>query len=163
MRDSPDVRPPKAARSARSRNTNSAPPDSPVMSDTMRAVEVPESGADFDVVEKSVPEPDADEVRISVEACGVCHSDEMTKEGVYPRIEFPRVPGHEVVGHIDAVGDDVDEWSEGERVGVGWHGGHCFTCEACRRGDFINCENAEVTGIDFDCSVECKTASVLEL
>jgi len=118
--------------------------------DTMRAVEVPEAGADFDVTEKPVPEPESDEVRVAVEACGVCHSDEMTKEGVYPRIEYPRVPGHEVVGRVDGVGDDVTEWEEGERVGVGWHGGHCFTCDACRRGDFINCENAEVTGIDFD-------------
>ncbi|GGL26766.1 alcohol dehydrogenase [Halarchaeum grantii] len=120
------------------------------MSDTMRAVEVPEAGAEFETVEKPIPEPGPEEVRIDVEACGVCHSDEMTKEGVYPRIEYPRVPGHEVVGRVDAVGDDVTEWEAGDRVGVGWHGGHCFTCDACRRGDFINCENAEVTGIDFD-------------
>ncbi|WP_049934072.1 alcohol dehydrogenase [Halarchaeum acidiphilum] len=116
----------------------------------MRAVEVPEAGADFEVTEKPVPEPAADEVRVAIEACGVCHSDEITKEGLYPRIEFPRVPGHEVVGYVDAVGADVTEWEAGERVGVGWHGGHCFTCEACRRGDFINCENADVTGLDFD-------------
>ncbi|WP_435099901.1 alcohol dehydrogenase [Halarchaeum sp. P4] len=120
------------------------------MSETMRAVEVPEAGADFEVVEREVPTPGPEAVRIAVEACGVCHSDEMTKEGVYPRIEFPRTPGHEVVGRIDAVGADVTEWAEGDRVGVGWHGGHCFTCEACRRGDFINCEHADVTGIDFD-------------
>ncbi|MGB9987519.1 alcohol dehydrogenase [Salarchaeum japonicum] len=116
----------------------------------MRAVQVPEAGGEFDVVETAVPDPDADEVRVAVDACGVCHSDAMAKEGLAPGIDYPRVPGHEVVGRVDAVGDDVTEWSEGDRVGVGWHGGHCFTCEACRRGDFINCENADVTGLDFD-------------
>ncbi|MEE6209096.1 alcohol dehydrogenase [Salarchaeum sp. III] len=116
----------------------------------MRAVQVPDAGGDFEVVERGIPEPDADEVRIAVDACGVCHSDEITKDGLRPGIEYPRIPGHEVVGRIDAVGDDVTEWREGDRVGVGWHGGHCFTCEACRRGDFINCENADVTGLDFD-------------
>jgi len=120
------------------------------MSETMRAVAVPDAGEEFDVVERDVPEPGPDEVRVAVDACGVCHSDEITKEGAYPRIDYPRIPGHEVVGRVDAVGDDVTEWEAGERVGVGWHGGHCFECPACRRGDFINCENAAVTGIDFD-------------
>jgi D-arabinose 1-dehydrogenase-like Zn-dependent alcohol dehydrogenase len=116
----------------------------------MRAVRVPEPGADFEVVETDVPEPAADEVRVEVEACGVCHSDAFVKEGQWPGVDYPRVPGHEVAGYVDAVGDDVEEWAEGDRVGVGWHGGHCFTCEPCRRGDFIACENAAVTGIDYD-------------
>ncbi|MFB6078843.1 MAG: alcohol dehydrogenase [Halarchaeum sp.] len=120
------------------------------MSETMRAVEVPDAGEEFRVVERDVPDPGPEEVRIAVEACGVCHSDEITKEGVYPRITYPRIPGHEVVGRVDAVGEDVTEWEAGERVGVGWHGGHCFTCEACRRGEFVKCENASVTGLDFD-------------
>ncbi|MFC4357573.1 alcohol dehydrogenase [Halobium salinum] len=116
----------------------------------MRAVQVPEPGADFEVVETEIPDPAADEVRIEVEACGVCHSDVFVKEGQWPGVEYPRVPGHEIAGYVDAVGDDVTEWNEGDRVGVGWHGGHCFTCEPCRRGDFIACENAGVTGISFD-------------
>ena len=118
--------------------------------ETMRAVQVPEPGGDFELVERPVPDPEPDEVRIAVDACGVCHSDVYVKEGSFPGIDYPRTPGHEVAGRIDAVGEDVDAWSPDERVGVGWHGGHCFTCEACRRGDFINCENSEVTGISFD-------------
>ncbi|GGL51797.1 alcohol dehydrogenase catalytic domain-containing protein [Halocalculus aciditolerans] len=116
----------------------------------MLAAQVPDAGDAFDVVEKPVPEPGEDEVRVAVDACGVCHSDEITKEGLRPGIEYPRVPGHEVVGRVDAVGENVTEWSAGDRVGVGWHGGHCFTCDACREGNFIACENAEVTGISFD-------------
>lgn len=117
---------------------------------TMKAVQVSEAGADFEVIEKDIPEPDASEVRVKVEACGICHSDIFAKEGTYPGIEYPRVPGHEVAGRIDAVGEGVTGWEAGQRVGVGWHGGHCFECEPCREGDFINCENGKVTGISFD-------------
>jgi D-arabinose 1-dehydrogenase-like Zn-dependent alcohol dehydrogenase len=89
-------------------------------------------------------------VRVAVDACGVCHSDAFLKDGQWPGVDYPRIPGHEIVGHIDAVGERVEAWEAGERVGVGWHGGHCFTCEPCRRGDFIACENGEVTGFDHD-------------
>ena len=116
----------------------------------MRAARVPEAGGDFELVDVPVPTPAADEVRVRVEACGICHSDAFVKEGTFPGIDYPRVPGHEVAGVVDAVGADVDQWAEGDRVGVGWHGGHCFTCEACRTGDFVNCENGLVTGISFD-------------
>jgi len=115
----------------------------------MRAARVPEAGADFEVVDVETPEPEPGEVRIDVDACGICHSDAFVKEGAYP-IDYPRVPGHEVAGRVDAVGDDVTAWSEGDRVGVGWHGGHCFDCAACRRGDFQQCENAQITGIAYD-------------
>ncbi len=120
------------------------------MSDTMRAAVVPEAGADFEVVERTVPDPGPTEVRVAVDACGICHSDAFVKEGTFPGVSYPRVPGHEVVGHVDAVGEDVTAWSEGDRVGAGWHGGHCFTCDPCRRGDFLQCENAEITGLSFD-------------
>ncbi|SEO25684.1 Zinc-binding dehydrogenase [Halogranum amylolyticum] len=116
----------------------------------MRAAHITEAGGEFEVVDVDVPEPAADEVRVEVEACGICHSDAYVVEGEWPGLEYPQVPGHEVAGRVDAVGEDVDEWTEGDRVGVGWHGGHCFTCEPCRRGDFINCENASVTGISYD-------------
>ena len=116
----------------------------------MKAARVPDAGADFEIVDMPVPDPADNEVRIRVEACGICHSDAFVKEGTFPGIDYPRVPGHEVAGVIDAVGDEVTQWAEGDRVGVGWHGGHCFTCEACRSGDFVNCENAQVTGISFD-------------
>lgn len=116
----------------------------------MKAVQVAEPGAPFDVVELDVPEPGPGQVRIEVEACGICHSDAFVKEGTMPNIPYPRVPGHEVVGRVDKVGDGVDLWEEGQRVGVGWHGGHCFDCEPCREGDFIQCENGQITGIHFD-------------
>lgn len=116
----------------------------------MKAVQVPSPGADFEVVEREIPEPGAGQVRIRVQACGVCHSDVITKEGVIPGISYPRVPGHEVAGVIDAVGPNVSAWEKGERVGVGWHGGQDGTCLACRRGDFINCANAEICGISYD-------------
>ena len=107
------------------------------MTDTMRAAVVPEPGAEFELVERDVPEPGPEEVRVAVEACGICRSDEFVVEGSYPGVSYPRVPGHEIAGTVDAVGDDVDAWSAGERVGAGWHGGHCFTCEPCRRGQFL--------------------------
>ncbi|WP_160134958.1 alcohol dehydrogenase [Halococcus salsus] len=116
----------------------------------MRAVQVSEPEADFEVVERDVPEPGPEEVRVAVDACGVCHSDAFLKEGQWPGVEYPRTPGHEVIGHVDAVGERVESFAEGDRVGVGWHGGHCFTCEPCRRGDFIACENGDVTGFDHD-------------
>src|SRR5207244_7248928 len=92
----------------------------------------------------------AGEVRVKVEACGICHSDSLVKEGLWPGLQYPRVPGHEIAGRIDAVGENVTAWARGQRVWVGWHGGHCFVCEQCRRGDFAMCVNRKVTGIDFD-------------
>jgi D-arabinose 1-dehydrogenase-like Zn-dependent alcohol dehydrogenase len=102
------------------------------------------------MVEREIPQPDAGQVRIKVQACGVCHSDLFTKEGVWPGIEYPRVPGHEVAGVIDELGDGVSEWHKGQRAGVGWHGGHDGTCVACRRGDFRNCRNLKIAGISYD-------------
>jgi alcohol dehydrogenase/propanol-preferring alcohol dehydrogenase len=116
----------------------------------MKAVQVQEAGGELHVVDLDVPEPGAGEVRIEVHACGICHSDAFVKDGTFPGLAYPRVPGHEVTGVVDAVGDDVTMWSEGDRVGVGWHGGHDFTCPSCRDGDFVNCENAQITGISFD-------------
>lgn len=116
----------------------------------MKAARIVKAGGDFELVERDVPEPGARQVRVKVDACGVCHSDVFVKEGLWPGIQFPRVPGHEVGGRIDAVGAEVAEWKEGQRVGVGWHGGHCFICDPCRRGDFAMCVNRKVTGIDFD-------------
>ncbi len=116
----------------------------------MKAVQVPKPGADFEVVEREIPQPGPGWVRIRVQACGVCHSDVMTKEGLFPGISYPRVPGHEVAGVIDEVGTGVQDWKKGERVGVGWHGGQDGTCLACRRGDFVNCENVMVCGISYD-------------
>src|SRR4051794_36458101 len=117
---------------------------------TMYAVQVPRPGADFEVVQREIPEPGPGQVRIQVRACGVCHSDVITKEGGLPGISYPRVPGHEVAGVIDAVGAGVTSWKRGERVGVGWHGGQDGTCLACRRGDFINCASALICGISYD-------------
>src|SRR5579872_2047731 len=116
----------------------------------MKAAQVPKPGADFEIVERDIPKPTAGEVRIKVQACGVCHSDVFTKEGQWPGIQYPRVPGHEIVGIVDELGADVSEWKKGQRVGVGWHGGHDGTCRACRRGDFRNCENLKVPGISYD-------------
>lgn len=116
----------------------------------MKAVQVPAAGADFQIVEREIPEPGAGQVRIKVQACGICHSDELTKEGHWPGIQYPRVPGHEVAGVVDALGAGVSTWREGQRVGVGWHGGHDNTCPQCRRGDFINCRNQKVAGISYD-------------
>src|SRR3989441_8130324 len=116
----------------------------------MKAVQVSKAGGDFEVIEREIPEPGARQVRIRVQACGICHSDVITKEGLFPGISYPRVPGHEVAGVIDAVGTDVKDWKKGERVGVGWHGGQDGTCPACRKGDFLNCQNAMVCGISYD-------------
>lgn len=118
----------------------------------IRVVQVPSAGADFELVERDTPEPGRGEVRVKVQACGVCHSDMFTKEGAWPGLEFPRVPGHEVAGVVDALGEDAERWgySVGDRVGVGWFGGNCHHCEPCRRGDFISCENLEISGITYD-------------
>lgn len=116
----------------------------------MKVVQVPKPGAAFEIVEREIPEPGPGQVRVKVNACGICHSDVLTKEGLYPGIQYPRSPGHEISGRIDAVGPGVKQWKSGQRVGVGWHGGHCFVCENCRRGDFILCVNGKVTGIHFD-------------
>src|SRR5438132_12275544 len=116
----------------------------------MRVVQVAKAGADFELVEREIPQPGAGQVRIHVQACGICHSDVITKEGLLPGIVYPRVPGHEVAGVIDEVGAGVTLWRKGQRVGVGWHGGQDGTCLACRRGDFANCTNLKVSGISFD-------------
>src|SRR3989440_4303200 len=116
----------------------------------MKVAQVPAPGADFQIVEREIPKPGAGHVRIKVQACGVCHSDALTKEGLWPGIQYPRVPGHEVVGIIDEGGDGVSEWTKGQRVGVGWHGGQDGTCTACRRGDFGNCRNHKIAGISYD-------------
>ncbi len=116
----------------------------------MKAVQVGQAGGPFERVERPVPEPGPGEVRLRVEACGICHSDAFVKEGTFPGIAYPRVPGHEVAGSVDAVGPDVTGWQVGERVAVGWHGGHCGECDRCRRGDFLTCAGAEITGITRD-------------
>jgi D-arabinose 1-dehydrogenase-like Zn-dependent alcohol dehydrogenase len=117
---------------------------------TMKAAQVSSPGADFEIVEREVPEPGAGQVRIKVQACGICHSDVLTKEGMWPGIQYPRVPGHEVAGIIDKVGAGVSAWKRGQRAGVGWHGGHDGTCRACRQGDFRNCTNLKIPGISYD-------------
>ncbi len=116
----------------------------------MKVAQIPKSGADFQIVEREIPKPSAGHVLIKVQACGVCHSDMFTKEGAWPGIQYPRVPGHEVAGVIDELGDGVSDWKKGQRVGVGWHGGHDGTCLACRRGDFGNCQNLKIAGISYD-------------
>src|SRR6516225_9125524 len=117
---------------------------------TMKVAQVSKPGLEFQIVEREIPEPGAREVRIKVQACGVCHSDSFTKEGSWPGIQYPRIPGHEVAGVIDALGAGVSDWKKGQRVGVGWHGGHDNTCLQCRRGDFRNCRNLQVPGISYD-------------
>jgi D-arabinose 1-dehydrogenase-like Zn-dependent alcohol dehydrogenase len=116
----------------------------------MKAAQVPRPGADFEIVEREIPKPGVGQVRIKVQACGVCHSDVLTKEGQWPGIQYPRVPGHEIAGKIDELGAGVSEWSVGQRVGVGWHGGQDNTCPSCRRGDFRNCRNLKIPGISYD-------------
>src|ERR1700689_1082441 len=116
----------------------------------MKAAQVPKPGGDFEIVEREIPNPVAGEVRIKIQACGVCHSDMLTKEGAWPGIQYPRVPGHEIAGIVDELGAGVTEWKKGQRVGVGWHGGHDDTCRYCRRGDFRNCVNMKIPGISYD-------------
>ena len=116
----------------------------------MRAVQVSRPKGPFEIVQREIPEPGAGSVRIRVQACGVCHSDSLTKEGTFPGLQYPRIPGHEVVGVIDAIGQGVSGWSVGRRVGVGWHGGYCGRCDSCRHGDFFACELGRITGITYD-------------
>jgi D-arabinose 1-dehydrogenase-like Zn-dependent alcohol dehydrogenase len=116
----------------------------------MKVAQVTAPNGGLEIVERDVPEPKARQVRIKVQACGVCHSDMFTMVGAFPGIEYPRVPGHEVVGIVDAVGADVPDWKKGMRVGVGWHGGHCGHCSSCRRGDFITCKEGKIPGISYD-------------
>src|ERR1700741_4268483 len=116
----------------------------------MKAAQIPKPGADFEIVEREIPKPGGGQVLIKVQACGICHSDVLTKEGALPGIQYPRVPGHEVAGIIDEVGAGVSGWKKGQRVGVGWHGGQDNTCLFCRRGDFRNCRNLKIPGISYD-------------
>ena len=117
---------------------------------TMRVAQIPAAKREFEIVERPIPEPPPGTVRIKVTACGVCHSDTLVKEGLWPGIQYPRVPGHEVAGTIDALGEGVTRWKTGQRVGVGWNGGYCGRCDACRRGNLFACETHQVTGISFD-------------
>ncbi len=116
----------------------------------MKVVQVAKPNAELAMVERDIPDPKPRHVRIKVQACGICHSDMFTVAGAFPGIQYPRVPGHEVVGIIDAVGTDVPDWKKGTRVGVGWHGGHCGHCSSCRRGDFITCTTGQIPGISYD-------------
>src|SRR5712672_4380746 len=116
----------------------------------MKVAQIPSLGADFQIVEREIPKPGAGQVRIKVQACGICHSDVLTKEGGLPGIQYPRVTGHEVEGTIDELGAGVSEWKQGQRIGVGWHGGQDGTCLSCRRGDFRNCRNLKIPGISYD-------------
>ena len=116
----------------------------------MRAVQVTRPGGPFELVEREIPQPGPRQVRVKVQACGLCHSDSLTKEGHWPGIEYPRVPGHEIAGVIDAVGPEVPQWKTGQRVGVGWLGCYCGYCESCRRGSFVTCANQLISGITMD-------------
>jgi D-arabinose 1-dehydrogenase-like Zn-dependent alcohol dehydrogenase len=120
------------------------------MKTKMKVAQISKPGGDFELMERDIPEPGPGQVRIRVEACGVCHSDMLVKEGYWPGLQYPRIPGHEIAGHLDALGAGVTSWKKGDRVGVGWHGGHDFVCDECRRGDFAMCANRKVTGIDYD-------------
>ena len=117
---------------------------------TMKVAQVSKPGGDFEIIEREIPKPARGEVRIKVQACGVCHSDSLTKEGLWPGIQYPRSPGHEVVGAVDELGSGVSAWKIGQRVGIGWHGGQDGTCLYCRRGDFSNCRNIQIPGISYD-------------
>jgi D-arabinose 1-dehydrogenase-like Zn-dependent alcohol dehydrogenase len=117
----------------------------------MRAVQVSRPGGPFEIVEREIPQPGPGTIRIKVQACGICHSDSLTKEGQMPGITYPRVPGHEVIGIVDEVGAGVSGWATGQRVGVGWNGGYCGYCDSCRRGDFFACQTATyITGVTSD-------------
>ncbi len=117
---------------------------------TMRVLQVSHPHGPLELVERPVPEPGPGEVRLKVQACGICHSDALTKEGTFPGLQYPRVPGHEVAGVIEAVGPGVTAWKAGQRAGVGWYGGHCGSCDSCRRGDFITCRNGRIAGVTYD-------------
>src|SRR5467141_2808130 len=127
----------------------------------MKVAQISKAGGDFEIVEREIPKPGAGHVLIRVQACGVCHSDVLSKEGLWPGIVYPRVPGHEIAGVIDEIGAGVTQWTKGQRVGVGWHGGQDGTCRACRRGDFANCANLKVCGVSYDGGYqECMVAPV---
>ncbi len=117
---------------------------------SMRAAQISRPGGDFELVDRAIPVPQEHQVRVKVEACGICHGDAVVKEGMMPGIPYPRVPGHEIAGRIEAIGPGVQDWQVGQRVGLGWHGGHCFTCDSCRHGDFVNCARGRITGISSD-------------
>jgi len=116
----------------------------------MKVAQISKAGGEFEIVEREIPKAGAGHVLIKVQACGVCHSDVLTKEGLFPGIQYPRIPGHEVAGVIEELGDGVTGWQKGQRVGIGWHGGHDGTCLQCRRGDFVNCQNMQISGISYD-------------
>src|SRR5271170_6941193 len=116
----------------------------------MRAAQVARAGGPIEIVEREIPQPGPGQVRIKVQACGICHSDSLVKDGLWPGLQYPRVPGHEVTGVIDAVGAGVADWKPGQRVGVGWNGGYCGHCDHCRRGEFFACVTGQVTGITYD-------------
>lgn len=116
----------------------------------MKAVQIVSAGGPFETIEREIPTPGRGQVRIKVKACGVCHGDSLTKEGLFPGIQYPRIPGHEIGGLIDAVSEGVTGWEIGQRVGIGWHGGHCGRCDSCRRGDFITCQAAQIPGLTYD-------------
>src|SRR5437879_5941107 len=142
-----DVDPPNKHSCCFSKEEN----DRKIMAKKMRAVQVTKPKGPFEIVEREIPEPQAGWLRIKVQACGICHSDSLVKDGTWPGIQYPRVPGHEVIGVVDTIGSDVAEWKSGQRVGVGWHAGHCGHCDSCRRGEFFACEVALLTtGISFD-------------
>jgi D-arabinose 1-dehydrogenase-like Zn-dependent alcohol dehydrogenase len=117
---------------------------------TMKVAQISQPGGDFEIVEREIPKPAQGQVRIRVQACGICHSDVLVTEGMWPGIQYPRIPGHEVVGIVDELGAGVSEWKAGQRVGVDWHGGQDGTCLYCRRGDFRNCRNLKIPGISYD-------------
>jgi D-arabinose 1-dehydrogenase-like Zn-dependent alcohol dehydrogenase len=118
--------------------------------DTVGAAQVEKGGGGIHIVVREIPQPEVGQVRVKVQACGVCHSDALVIEGSWPGIPYPRVPGHEVTGIVDAIGAGVSAWQMGQRVGVGWHGGRDGTCSECRRGDFRNCRNQKIAGISYD-------------
>ncbi len=120
------------------------------MAKQMRAVQVSAANGPFELVHRDIPTPGPRQVRVRVQACGICHSDSFTKAGAFPGMKLPRVPGHEVVGIVDALGPDVPKWKQGARVGVGWHGGHCGHCDSCRKGDFLTCATGKIPGISYD-------------
>src|SRR5690349_11891010 len=121
------------------------------MSMKMKAAQISKAKGDWELVGRVIPEPGPGQVRVKIEACGICHSDALVKEGAWPGLQYPRVPGHEVAGIIDAVGHGVVGWERGQRAGVGWHGGHCGYCDSCRRGDFVTCQIAQqISGISYD-------------
>src|SRR5205823_12384909 len=119
-----------------------------IMSTKMKAAQISKAGGDWELVERDIPEPGPGQVRVKVEACGICHSDALVKDGVWPGLHYLRVPGHEIAGRVDAVCGYVTSWAVGQRVGVGWHGGDCFVCEQCRRGDVGMCVRGNITTID---------------